>query len=82
MIAFMCLNGCDVDIGVTAGDEGESRNSHQIAAAAKKIVVVTTAGQVVNRAFARIRKPNQVNALITDEGIDPDLGKALEERRC
>jgi DeoR family transcriptional regulator of aga operon len=77
-IAFIGVNGIDAEIGATADHEGEARIDWLIAAAAKKVVVVTTADKVGNQAFARICKPGQVDVLITDKEIDPELRKALE----
>jgi DeoR family transcriptional regulator of aga operon len=77
-IAFIGVNGIDAEIGATADHEGEARIDWLIAAAAKKVVVVTTADKVGNQAFARICKPGQVDVLITDKEIDPVLRKALE----
>lgn len=79
-IAFLGVNGIDAEIGATANHEGEAKIDRMIAERAKIVVVVTTADKIGIQAFARICKPNQVDVLITDEQIDPELRRALEDQ--
>lgn len=79
-IAFIGVNGVDPEIGATANHEGEAKIDQLIADAAKKVIVVTTAEKIGQQAFARIYKPSQIDAIMTDEPIDPEVRKRFEDQ--
>jgi DeoR family transcriptional regulator of aga operon len=69
-IAFLGVEAIDAVIGAAARHEDEARVNRQIAARARKIVVVTDSSKFEKRAFASIRPVNEIDVLITDSGID------------
>jgi len=79
-IAFLGVNGVDPDVGATANHEGEARVDQLIADSAKKVVVVTTADKIGTQAFARICRPNQIDAIITDRELPAEMKTAFEHQ--
>lgn len=77
-IAFLGVEAIDVEIGAAARHEDEARVNRQIAARAKKIVVVTDSSKFEKRAFASIRPISEIDVLITDNGIDKKIVKAFK----
>lgn len=69
-VAFLGVNAIDAHNGATAVHEGEARINQLLAENAQKVYVVTLAEKIGQRAFARIIKPNQITAILTDEPID------------
>ena len=67
-------------MGATANHEGEARVDQQIADSAKKVVVVTTADKIGSQAFARICRPNQIDAIITDRALPAEMKMAFENQ--
>lgn len=70
-IAFLGVEALDPIMGAAANHEDEARVNRQIAARAQKIVVVTDSSKFSKRGFASIRPANEIDVLITDDGIDP-----------
>lgn len=79
-IAFLGVNGVDPVTGATANHEGEARIDQLIALSAKKTVVVTTSDKIGYQAFARICRPDQIQTIVTDENLDPDLRVQFEDQ--
>ena len=77
-IAFVGAEGLDPHIGATARHEDEARVNQQIAARAARVVIVTDSSKFDRRAFAMIRTPDQIDTIITDEGISEKATKILE----
>jgi len=75
--AFLGVEAIDSTIGAAARHEDEARVNRQIAARAKKIVVVTDSSKFEKRAFASIRPISEIDVLITDSGVDKKLVKNL-----
>ena len=78
-IAFLGVEAIDTEIGAAARHEDEARVNRQIAARAKKIVVVTDSAKFQKRAFASIRPINEIDVLITDSGIDKKTVKEFKK---
>jgi DeoR family transcriptional regulator of aga operon len=74
-IAFLGVEAIDLVIGAAARHEDEARVNRQIAARARKIVVVTDSSKFEKRAFASIRPISEIDVLITDSGIDKKIVK-------
>ena len=74
-IAFLGVEAIDSVIGAAARHEDEARVKRQIAARARKIVVVTDSSKFAKSAFASIRPISEIDVLITDDGIDPKIVK-------
>lgn len=76
-IAFIGVEALDPITGASAGHEDEARVNRQIAAQASKIVVVTDSSKFSKRAFATICPAEDIDVLITDDGIDPKIADQL-----
>lgn len=76
--AFLGVEAIDLKIGAAARHEDEARVNRQIAARAKKIIVVTDSSKFEKRAFASIRPISEIDVLITDSGIDKKVAKAFK----
>jgi DeoR family transcriptional regulator of aga operon len=74
-MAFLGVEAIDEVIGAAARHEEEAQVNRQIAARAKSIVVVTDSSKFQKRAFASIRPVNEIDVLITDNGVDPKIVK-------
>jgi DeoR family transcriptional regulator of aga operon len=70
-IAFLGVEAIDSVIGAAARHEDEARVNRQIASRARKVVVVTDSSKFKKSAFASICPINEIDVLITDDGIDP-----------
>jgi DeoR family transcriptional regulator, aga operon transcriptional repressor len=77
-IAFVGVEGLDPKIGATAGHEEEARVNQQIASRAQQVVIVADSSKFERSAFAMIRTPEQIDTIITDNGISVDTRKILE----
>lgn len=75
--AFLGVEAIDSIIGAAARHEDEARVNRQIAARAKKIIVVTDSSKFEKRAFASIRPISEIDVLITDSGVDKKIVKNL-----
>ena len=69
-IAFVGVEGLD--------HEDEARVNQQIAARAARVVIVTDSSKFERRAFAMIRAPEQIDTIITDDGISEKATAILE----
>ena len=76
--AFLGVEAIDVEIGAAARHEDEARVNRQIAARARRIVVVTDSSKFEKRAFASIRPVSEIDVLITDNGLDKKIAKAFK----
>lgn len=76
-VAFLGVEAIDSKIGAAARHEDEARVNRQLAARARKIVVVTESSKFVKTAFASICPISEIDVLITDDGIDPKIVKDL-----
>lgn len=79
-IAFLGVNAVDAEVGATAVHEGEARINQLIAERAKKVYVVSVSEKIGNRAFARIIKPNQIDAILTDAPLSAGLTEEFKEQ--
>ena len=77
-IAFVGVEGLDPHVGATARHEDEARINQQIAARAARAVIVTDSSKFERRAFAMIRTPEQIDTIITDDGISEKATAILE----
>ena len=77
-IAFVGVEGLDPHVGATARHEDEARVNQQIAARAARLVIVTDSSKFERRAFAMIRTPEQIDTIITDDGISEKATAILE----
>lgn len=71
-IAFLGVDAIDPEHGATAHHEGEADINRLMAARSRQVVVVADSSKVGEQAFARIRRADEVDMLITDTGITPE----------
>jgi len=77
-IAFVGVEGLHHMIGATARHEDEARVNQQMASRARNVVIVTDSSKFGRSAFAMIRTMDQINKIITDDGIPDSTVKELE----
>ena len=71
-IAFMGVEALDPTLGAAAHHEDEARINRQLAARSNKTVIITTSSKFRERAFAVIAQTEEIDVIITDNGIDQD----------
>lgn len=71
-IAFMGVEALDPTLGAAAHHEDEARINRQLASRSNKTVIITTSSKFRERAFAVIAQPEEIDVIITDNGIDQD----------
>ncbi|WP_166984037.1 DeoR/GlpR family DNA-binding transcription regulator [Paramicrobacterium fandaimingii] len=79
-MAFIGVNGIDVEQGATVHDEGEARVNQLMAERAKHAVIVADSQKIGRRAFASVAPLDAFDMLITDAGADSDTIAAFTER--
>jgi DeoR family transcriptional regulator of aga operon len=79
-VAFLGVEGLHPDTGAAAAYEDEARVNQMIASRAKKVVVVADSSKFAKRSFAAIKPFSEIDVIITDAGIDPQVKKSLEEQ--
>jgi DeoR family transcriptional regulator of aga operon len=77
-IAFLGIESFDLSSGAGARHEDEARVNRQIAARAKKVIVVTDSSKFQKSAFAVISPVEEIDMIITDSGLDSKIVKELE----
>ncbi len=77
-IAFVGVDGLDPHIGATARHEDEARVNQQIAARAQQVIIVTDSSKFGKHAFAMIRTLEQIDTIITDDGIPDKVHESFE----
>jgi DeoR family transcriptional regulator of aga operon len=78
-IAFLGVESFNLESGAGARHEDEARVNRQIAARAKKVVVVTDSSKFERSAFAVISPVSDIDMIITDSGLSPKIIKELEK---
>ncbi len=78
-LLFLGVNAVDAELGASAHDEGEAAIGAALVSRARHVVVVADAGKLGRSAFARIARPTQVHALITDDQADPGVLAGVRE---
>ena len=78
-IAFLGVESFNLESGAGARHEDEARVNRQIAARAKKVIVVTDSSKFERSAFAVISPVSDIDMIITDSGLDPKIVKELEK---
>jgi len=78
-VAFMGTNGCSVERGLTTPDQAEAAVKRAMIAAARRVVVLADHTKVGNDNLARFGSLSDVDVLITDSGLDPELATEIED---
>ena len=75
----MGVDGLDPTFGASAYSDAEAQTNTDLAMAAAQRVVVADSSKFGVKAFARICAINQIDALVTDPGIDRGAAKKLAD---
>lgn len=77
-VAFLGTNGLSVERGLTTPDQAEAAVKAAMVAAARRTVVLADHSKVGNDCFARFAALADVDLLITDDGLDPQVAEEIE----
>ena len=77
-VAFLSGNGIDLDHGFSVGGPTDAASKRCLIGHAAKVVAVLDHSKFDSKSFTRICTLDELDAVVTDDGIDPEL---LEEYR-
>lgn len=77
-VAFLGTNGVSVERGLTTADPAEAAVKRAMVGAARRAVVLADASKVGDDQLARFAALSEVEAIVTDNSIDPRLAEELE----
>lgn len=77
---FLGVDGIDPDYGITTTDIREAELNKVMMRAAQKVIVLADSSKFMRRGFSKIADINDVDLIITDEGIPDAIRLRLEER--
>ena len=77
--AFFGVDGLDPDYGITCGTNEEANLTQQIMRSSKKSIVLTDSSKFMKRGLARICPLQDVDILITDDGLPMEARHRIEE---
>lgn len=78
-VAFVATNGLTVERGLTTPDQTEAAVKAAMIAAARRTVVLADHTKVGTDFLARFGSVADIDTLITDDGLDPELALDLEQ---
>ena len=78
-VAFMATNGLSPERGLTTPDPAEAAVKRAMIAAARRTVVLADHTKIGNDYLSRFAQLSDVDLLITDTGLDPELSEELEQ---
>jgi DeoR family transcriptional regulator, aga operon transcriptional repressor len=78
-MVFLAVDGISLRAGLTTHHEIEAGTNRALMARADRVTVVADSSKLGNVAFARICELPEVNELITDNGADPVMVRAIED---
>jgi len=79
-VAFVGTNGLSLDHGLTTPDVDEAAVKSAMVAAGRRVVVLTDSRKLGQETLVRFARLDQVDAIVTDDGIDDETMRALESR--
>lgn len=77
--AFFGVDGLDPGYGITCGTNEEANLTQQIMRSSKKSIVLTDSSKFMKRGLARICPLQDVDILITDDGLPLEARRRIEE---
>ncbi len=77
-VAFMGTNGISVERGLTTPDMAEAGVKRSLMAAARRTVVLADHTKFGREDFARVAPLSDVDTIVTDVGLDAELGDDIE----
>ena len=76
---FVGVDGVDMDFGITTSTIEEAQLSHKMMAASSKTVVLADSSKFGKRGFGHIASLEEVDIVITDDGITKEMRDVIEE---
>jgi DeoR family fructose operon transcriptional repressor len=76
-VAFLGTNGISVERGLTTPDSGEAEVKRAMIAACRRAVVLADHTKIGNDHFARFGTLDEVDVLVTDDGVDEQLAAEI-----
>jgi DeoR family fructose operon transcriptional repressor len=77
-VAFLGTNGISVERGLTTPDVAEAAVKRAMLTSARRVVVLADHSKVGNDAFARFGDLDEVDTLVTDDGLDVSLAADIQ----
>jgi DeoR family fructose operon transcriptional repressor len=77
-VAFIGTNGITVGRGLTTTDQAEAATKRSMVACARRVVVLADHSKIGVNYFFRFAELQDVDLVITDSGIDPDLAADIK----
>lgn len=81
-VAFVGVDGVDVRAGCTNYDPAGARVNRVLVERARRVVVLADASKLGRVALAAVCGLDQVDVLLTDDRLDPDLAEAVRAAGC
>lgn len=79
-ILFLGVDGIDLDFGLTITNLTEASLNQKMIALAQRVVIMADSTKFERRGLGRICNLEQVHYIVTDEGVSPEMVKALENK--
>lgn len=76
-VAFIGTNGLTVEHGMTTSDQAEATVKSAMMACARRVVLLADHSKVGIEYFHRFGDLSQIDVIVTDSGLDPDLAEDL-----
>ena len=76
---YWSFDGIDFNYGFTTTDMREAELNQQMMRAAQKVIVLADSTKLGRRGFAKIGNIEDIDMIITDSGINPNVVKQIEE---
>lgn len=76
-VAFIGANGVTASRGLTTPDEAEAAAKRALVRSARRVVALADHGKVGQEHFVRFARPEEVDVLITDSGLDERKAQEL-----
>ncbi len=76
---FIGVDGIDFNYGFTTTDMREAELNQQMMRAAQKVIVLADSTKFGRRGFAKIGNIEDIDMIITDSGVNPNVVKQIEE---
>jgi len=77
---FLGVDGIDLEYGITTTDIREAELNRVMMQAAQKVIVLADSTKFNRRGFSKIADMEEIDLIITDDGIPAPLARQLEER--
>lgn len=75
---FMGVDGIDPEYGITTGTVEEANLTRQMIKSAEKTILLTDSAKFGKRGFARICPVEDIDIVVTDEGLSEETRSAIE----